>query len=235
MNHTPALEFSRSGSSAPDLEAQPILESNYINDLDPLPRIWADGSSDSAILRIASQMQEVSLQSRSGGLITPYYVGGSSGPWGRGAFPPYVGRRLALRRAGRRRPSDPTTATNVKLNPQPGRLSMAATTLPEPGRVPGAPRLRLQHQVILALDLGQTTGWAVRARDGAITHGAVQFRPGRHEGGMPFLRFRAWLQELDETVDGTDAVFFAELRGTAAPRRRRSSAASSPTSPHGQR
>ena len=91
---------------------------------------------------------------------------------------------------------------------------MAATTLPEPGRVPAAPQLRLQHQVILALDLGQTTGWAVRARDGAITHGTVQFRPGRHEGGgMPFLRFRAWLQELDDTVDGIDAVFFEKVHG----------------------
>ena len=91
---------------------------------------------------------------------------------------------------------------------------MAATTLLEPGRVPGAPQLRLQHQVILALDLGQTTGWAVRNADRVITHGTVQFRPGRHEGGgMPFLRFRAWLQELDEAVDGIDAVFFEEVRG----------------------
>ena len=87
MNHTPALEFSRSGSSAPDLEAQPILESRYINDLDPLPRIWADRPSDSGILRIAAQIQQLNLQSRSGGLITPYYVGGSSAPLGRGAFP----------------------------------------------------------------------------------------------------------------------------------------------------
>ena len=97
---------------------------------------------------------------------------------------------------------------------------MAATTLPEPDRVPAAPQLRLQHQVILALDLGQTTGWAVRNAEGVITHGTVQFRPGRHEGGgMPFLRFRAWLQELDETVDGIDAVFFEEIhrhRGTTA-------------------
>ena len=97
---------------------------------------------------------------------------------------------------------------------------MAVTTLPEPGRVPAAPQLRLQHQVILALDLGQTTGWAVRNADSVITHGTVQFRPGRHEGGgMPFLRFRAWLQELDEAVDGIDAVFFEEVhghRGTAA-------------------
>jgi hypothetical protein len=97
---------------------------------------------------------------------------------------------------------------------------MAATTLPEPDRVPAAPQLRLQHQVILALDLGQTTGWAVRNAEGVITHGTVQFRPGRHEGGgMPFLRFRGWLQEVDESVDGIDAVFFEEVhghRGTAA-------------------
>ena len=87
MNHTPVLEFSRSGSSSPDLEAQPILESIYINDLDPLPRIWADRSSDSAILRFADRSQEVTPQSRSGGLITPYYVGGSCAPLGRGALP----------------------------------------------------------------------------------------------------------------------------------------------------
>ena len=30
---------------------------------------------------------------------------------------------------------------------------------------------------------------------------------------MPFLRFRAWLQELDETVDGIDAIFFEEVHG----------------------
>jgi hypothetical protein len=85
-----------------------------------------------------------------------------------------------------------------------------------PALAGGAPA----DNAILALDLGQTTGWAVRNADGVITHGTVQFRPGRHEGGgMPFLRFRAWLQELDETVDGIDAVFFEEVhghRGTAA-------------------
>jgi hypothetical protein len=60
---------------------------------------------------------------------------------------------------------------------------MAATTLPEPGRAPAAPQLRLQRQVILALHLGQTTGWAVCNADGVITHRSVQFRPGRHESG----------------------------------------------------
>jgi hypothetical protein len=182
MNHTPALAFSRSGSSAPDLELRPILESSYINGLDQLPRIWADRPPASAILRIARQIQELNLQSRSGGLITPYNVGGSSAPLGRGALPPYVGQWPALARAGRPQLFEPTT-TNVELNPQPERLSMAATTLPEPGRAPAAPQLRLQRKVILALDLGQTTGWAVCNADGVITHGSVQFRPGRHESG----------------------------------------------------
>jgi hypothetical protein len=35
---------------------------------------------------------------------------------------------------------------------------------------------------ILALDLGQKTGWAVRNTDGAIASGTVEFKPGRFEG-----------------------------------------------------
>jgi hypothetical protein len=85
-------------------------------------------------------------------------------------------------------------------------------TVLEPARAPDIPPLRLQHYAILALDLGQNTGWAVRNADGAIT-GTVQFRAGQHEGGgMPSLRFRASLQEPDETVDGIDAVFLEEVR-----------------------
>ena len=74
--------------------------------------------------------------------------------------------------------------------------------------------------VILALDLGQRTGWAVRSRDGAIASGVHEFRPGRFEGGgMIWLRFRAWLQEIDETAGGVGVVVFEEVRrhlGTTA-------------------
>src|SRR6266511_4382978 len=74
--------------------------------------------------------------------------------------------------------------------------------------------------VILALDLGQRTGWAVRNRDGAIASGVHEFRPGRFEGGgMIWLRFRAWLQEVDETSGGVGVVVFEEVRknlGTTA-------------------
>jgi hypothetical protein len=74
--------------------------------------------------------------------------------------------------------------------------------------------------VILALDLGQRAGWAVRNRDGAIASGVQEFRPSRFEGGgMIWLRFRAWLREIDETAGGVGVVVFEEVRrhlGTTA-------------------
>jgi hypothetical protein len=77
-----------------------------------------------------------------------------------------------------------------------------------------------QAPVILALDLGQRTGWAVRNRDGAIASGVHEFRPGRFEGGgMIWLRFRAWLQEIDEAAGKVSGVVFEEVvahRGVAA-------------------
>jgi Holliday junction resolvasome RuvABC endonuclease subunit len=73
---------------------------------------------------------------------------------------------------------------------------------------------------VLALDLGQKTGWAVRNTDGAIASGTVEFKPGRFEGGgMVFLRLRTWLQEVDETAGGVGVVYFEEVcshRGVAA-------------------
>jgi hypothetical protein len=77
-----------------------------------------------------------------------------------------------------------------------------------------------KSSVILALDLGQRTGWAVRNCDGAIASGVQEFRPGRFEGGgMIWLRFRGWLQEIDETSGGVGVVLFEEVRrhlGTSA-------------------
>ena len=66
---------------------------------------------------------------------------------------------------------------------------------------------------VLALDLGQKTGWAVHNTDGAIASGTVEFKPSRWEGGgMIYLRFRAWFQEVDETAGGVGAVYFEEVR-----------------------
>ena len=56
----------------------------------------------------------------------------------------------------------------------------------------------------LALDLGTTTGWAIRGHDGLITSGTVSFKPGRFDGGgMRYLRFTNWLTEIDRLPPDT--------------------------------
>jgi Holliday junction resolvasome RuvABC endonuclease subunit len=66
---------------------------------------------------------------------------------------------------------------------------------------------------ILALDLGTTTGWAIRTAEGVILSGTVSFRPSRFDGGgMRYLRFRAWLEELAEDAGGLSAIWFEEVR-----------------------
>lgn len=66
---------------------------------------------------------------------------------------------------------------------------------------------------ILALDLGTTTGWALRGRDGHITSGSESFRPQRFEGGgMRYLRFKRWLTDIKQCADGLDWVVFEEVR-----------------------
>lgn len=73
---------------------------------------------------------------------------------------------------------------------------------------------------LLALDLGQHTGWALAYPRGAITSGTELFKAGRFEGGgMPLLRFAAWLGELHAKAGPLTAVVFEEVRahkGTAA-------------------
>ncbi len=66
---------------------------------------------------------------------------------------------------------------------------------------------------ILALDLGTTTGWALRGSDGRILSGSASFRPQRFEGGgMRFLRFKRWLAEIKDASAGIDALHFEEVR-----------------------
>jgi Holliday junction resolvasome RuvABC endonuclease subunit len=67
-------------------------------------------------------------------------------------------------------------------------------------------------RAVVAIDLGTTTGWAVRSANGQIASGTVTFRPGRFEGGgMRYLRFRRWIAEV---LDGEkpEAVHFEEVR-----------------------
>lgn len=66
---------------------------------------------------------------------------------------------------------------------------------------------------ILALDLGTTTGYAIRGGDAAIVSGTVSFRPSRYDGGgMRYLRFRAWLDALAADAGEIGAVHFEEVR-----------------------
>jgi Holliday junction resolvasome RuvABC endonuclease subunit len=65
---------------------------------------------------------------------------------------------------------------------------------------------------LLALDLGTSTGWAVRRSDGLIMSGTATFKPGRFEGGgMRYVRFARWLDEIG--ADEFPAiVWFEEVR-----------------------
>lgn len=69
-----------------------------------------------------------------------------------------------------------------------------------------------QH-TLLALDLGTTTGWALRDTDGLITSGTASFRNGRFDGGgMRYLRFTNWLGELERLSGPIAAIWFEEVR-----------------------
>ncbi len=65
----------------------------------------------------------------------------------------------------------------------------------------------------LALDLGTTTGWALRGFDGLIVSGTASFRPGRFDGGgMRYLRFTNWLTELDRLSGPIVTIWYEEVR-----------------------
>ena len=81
--------------------------------------------------------------------------------------------------------------------------------------------------VILALDLGTTTGWALRSANGPVAHGFVSFKSQRFEGGgMRCLRFGRWLADMlalsgqqsgsqtgsQTNLAGIGAIYFEEVR-----------------------
>jgi len=99
---------------------------------------------------------------------------------------------------------------------------MALATLPMPTAHASGPPIAaplpvtLRHHAVLALDLGTTTGWALRGQDGGITSGTMTFRPSRFEGGgMRFLRFRGWLGEVAGLAGGLARIAFEEVRAHA--------------------
>ncbi|HXF87325.1 MAG TPA: hypothetical protein VNK48_03090 [Xanthobacteraceae bacterium] len=70
-----------------------------------------------------------------------------------------------------------------------------------------------QPRALLALDLGTTTGWALRLAGSAVMSGSVSFRGSRFDGGgMRFLRFRGWLDGIAADAAGIEAIYFEEVR-----------------------
>jgi hypothetical protein len=79
--------------------------------------------------------------------------------------------------------------------------------------LPPPPPVLVGTPAVLALDLGTTTGFALRTRDDHITSGTLTFRNDRWEGGgMRFLRFRQWLTETKHVASGLDHVVYEQVR-----------------------
>ena len=65
----------------------------------------------------------------------------------------------------------------------------------------------------LAIDLGSKTGWAISADRVVAESGTIAFTNDRWQGGgMRFLRFKHWLNELRDGEGKIDAIFVEEVR-----------------------
>ena len=90
---------------------------------------------------------------------------------------------------------------NAILNAAPGGRAIPSLVTPDP------------TASLLCLDLGTSMGFAMQTGDGAIVSGTVSFRPSRYDGGgMRYLRFRGWLNQLASDVGAIRAVHFEEVR-----------------------
>ena len=66
--------------------------------------------------------------------------------------------------------------------------------------------------MILALDLGTRAGWAIGGSSQPTSSGYEDFKNSRFQGGgMRYLRFRQWLEEI-YMLHSIDAVYFEEVR-----------------------
>jgi hypothetical protein len=93
--------------------------------------------------------------------------------------------------------------TTLALPAAESSLALTQTSFPGPG-------------AILALDLGSTTGWALQPGCGAATSGTASFRPTRYDGGgMRFLRFSNWLEQIRTYAGRIEAIYFEEVRAHA--------------------
>lgn len=67
-------------------------------------------------------------------------------------------------------------------------------------------------QTLLALDLGTKSGFCMGQPGGSTMSGTADFKPGRYNGGgMRFVKFRAWLNDLKGAYP-IDRVVFEEVR-----------------------
>lgn len=66
---------------------------------------------------------------------------------------------------------------------------------------------------VLCLDLGTKSGWALRSSDKVVSSGTAEFKHDRYQGGgMRFLKFKQWLNQMLAAVDQIDAIYFEEVR-----------------------
>jgi hypothetical protein len=81
------------------------------------------------------------------------------------------------------------------------------------GARPELPPTTLMDRTLLAIDLGTTTGWALKSPDDLTTSGTVSFRPSRYDGGgMRYLRFQNWLIEMDRLSGPIATIWYEEVR-----------------------
>lgn len=68
-------------------------------------------------------------------------------------------------------------------------------------------------RAVFALDLGTKTGWALRQKDKRIFSGVENFAPKRFEGGgMRYLRFERWLDEVLTPLLPDVEIYYEEVR-----------------------
>ena len=71
----------------------------------------------------------------------------------------------------------------------------------------------MENKIILCLDLGTKTGFAARLSPTTVLSGTRDFKNTRFEGGgMRFLKFRKWLNEINQGLGQIDLVYFEEVR-----------------------
>ena len=92
---------------------------------------------------------------------------------------------------------------------------MALSTLVAPERFTTPPVMLAsltRSGAVLALDLGVTTGWAIKASDEFISSGTLSLKSSRYDGGgMRYLRLRRWLDELQSPAQLADVALVEKL------------------------